>query len=228
MMNQPARSNEAKQVETLDYFSGVRSEVLPLLPFEKGRILEIGCGSGATLNYLKDHHKISWAGGAEYSPLAANEARKTLDQVWEGDVEKIDLEADIAAGSLDAVLCMDVLEHLVDPWAVVERLHKLLKPGGVLISNLPNIRHHKIVWALLFKGQWKYEESGILDRTHLRFFVKETMIDLMECSGLHCDHVEAVPALKPWKNKWIYSKLTFGFMEDLYPAGYLLRAVRKD
>lgn len=219
-------SKQPGQQESLDYFGGVRSEVLPLLPFDQGRILEIGCGTGATLRFLKDQGKTSWIGGAEYSPLAAEEATKHLDQVWQGDVEQIELERNIEPASLDAVLCMDVLEHLIDPWTVVARLDKLLKPGGVLIANLPNIRHHKVLWALLFKGQWKYEDAGILDRTHLRFFVKDTMIELLQCSGLQCNHVEAVPELKPWKNKWIYTKLTFGFMEDLYPAGYLLRAVK--
>ncbi len=219
-------SEKAKQSDNINYFSNVRRDALPMLEFKNGRVLEIGCGTGATLNFLKENGKISWAGGVEISPLAAEKAKETLDQVWHGNVENLPLETEIQSESLDAILCMDVLEHLVDPWGMVARLHRLLKPGGILVVNLPNIRHYKIPLALLFKGKWKYEESGILDRTHLRFFVKETMIELMECSGLKVNYIQRMPELKPWKNKWIYNKLTFGIFEEAFPTGYMLRAIK--
>ncbi|MCW9035925.1 MAG: class I SAM-dependent methyltransferase [Rhodospirillales bacterium] len=225
-MPEASLSDSAKQSDDINYFSNARRDALPLLNFNNGRVLEIGCGTGATLNFLKENGKISWAGGVEISPIAAEKAKETLDQIWHGNVENIDLESEIEEGALDAVLCMDVLEHLIDPWGMVGRLHKLLKPGGVLVANLPNIRYYKIPLGLLFNGKWKYEESGILDRTHLRFFVKDSMVELMECSGLKVDSIQRFPELKPWKNKWIYNKLTFGIFKEAFPTGYMLRAVK--
>ena len=71
------------------------------------------------------------------------------------------------------ILCLDVLEHTIDPWGLVANLYNLLKKDGAIIISLPNVRNRKVIFPLLFKGQWTYENSGLLDKTHLRFlFVK--------------------------------------------------------
>ncbi len=205
------------------YFSRVRKEILPLLPATPGRYLEIGCGTGETLKHIRAQGLCSWAGGIEFSPEPAKRAAEHLDFVQQGDVEAMALPFE--PGSLDVVLCLDVLEHLRDPWAMVARLGKLLKPGGVLITSLPNIRHYKVVLPLLFRGDWAYQDAGILDRTHLRFFVRRTAIELMQTDGLR---VEAVLAhgIKRWKLKWILNQLLFGALTDHLAEQFLLRARR--
>ncbi|MHB8846669.1 MAG: class I SAM-dependent methyltransferase, partial [Nitrospirota bacterium] len=112
------------------YFSIVRSEILPLLPERTARTLEVGCGSGNTLAWLRQVRTIEWLGGVEVSSEAAESARRNINQVWQGNIEILDLP--IEAASLDLVLCLDVLEHLVDPWSVVRRLSGYLRPGGAL------------------------------------------------------------------------------------------------
>lgn len=203
------------------YFNRVRQEILPLLPTAPGRYLEIGCGAGATLAHIRERGLATWTGGIEFSPEAARRAEeKGFDLLLQGDVETLALP--LEPGSLDVILCLDVLEHLRDPWAMVARLTALLKPGGALVVSLPNIRHYKIVLALLFRGQWRYQDAGILDRTHLRFFVRESAVELLRGSGLAVEAVQP-HGLKRWKLKWILNRLLFGALTDLFAEQFLLR-----
>ncbi|MDO8444906.1 MAG: class I SAM-dependent methyltransferase [Deltaproteobacteria bacterium] len=205
-----------------DYFRNLRSEILPLLPNgDMGRVLEVGCGTGDTLDYIKNATHCEWVCGVELFHEAAEEARGKLDEVYEGDIEKINLP--IEEGSLDVVLCLDVLEHLIDPWSVVHKLDMLIKPGGVLIASIPNVRHFKASFPLFFLGQWDYRDAGILDSTHLRFFVRETAVKLMECSGLTVDMVKATGFEKGSKSRTI-NILTFSLFRPFLEVQYLIRA----
>jgi len=204
------------------YFEYARIEILPLLPDEIGTALEIGCGTGNTLRWLKAQKQCRWVGGVELFSDAAKRAREQLDAVYEGNVEQLDLP--IEQGSLDIILCLDVLEHLLDPWSVVRRLHKLLKPGGVLIASIPNVRHHSVLSPLLFKQQWEYTESGILDRSHLRFFVKKTAVQLIESSGLKVDMILATGLGRSRKSQLVNSLIP-SVIKSLFEKQYLIRGV---
>ena len=106
-----------------DYFSHARREILPHLPSKIEKCLDIGCGNGTTSAFVRHlHPEVTWAGGVELFPDAAENARSVLDQVWCGDLEATSFETAIAPASLDVILCLDALEHLVDPWTVVKRL----------------------------------------------------------------------------------------------------------
>lgn len=205
-----------------EYFENVRLDALALLPEEVDRVLEVGCGTGNTLAWLKVNKGCSWVGGVEIFHEAAREAQGKLDAVYEGDVETIDLP--VEPGSLDAVLCLDVLEHMVDPWRMVRRLDALLKPGGMIVASLPNVRNFRVVLPLLLLGKWEYGDSGLLDRTHLRFFVRRTAIDLLECSGMTVDAVEVL-GLDEWKTR-IVNTLTFSLFGPLFEYQYVMRAVK--
>jgi SAM-dependent methyltransferase len=111
-----------------------------------------------------------------------------------GDVETVELPSD----KFDLILALDVLEHLVDPWLVVRRLHSFMKPGGVLIASIPNVGHYSASVRLFLLGKWNYAGEGLLDRTHLRFFTRQSAIDLLTCSGLVEDKVECVRIFPPW------------------------------
>jgi 2-polyprenyl-3-methyl-5-hydroxy-6-metoxy-1,4-benzoquinol methylase len=148
------------------------------------------------------------------------------DRVWSIDVEQVPFERDIEPGSLDAILCLDVLEHLVDPWAVVKRLSALLRPGGRLIVSVPNIRNWKFIRGLLFRGDFHYRDSGLLDRTHLRFFVRATAITLAASGGLTVVQSVALPVLRPGETRWVLVKASLGGLEDLLAKQWLLVAER--
>ena len=100
-----------------EYFNNIRTEILPLFPQKIDRLLEVGCGSGNTLKYIKDNYQCDWACGVELVHEVAEIARSKVDLVIEGDIEKLDLP--IEPASLDVILCLDVLEHLFDPWMVI-------------------------------------------------------------------------------------------------------------
>lgn len=167
------------------YFTRARAEIIPYLPARIERLLDVGCGAGTTVALIKSQHRVTWAGGVELVEAEAQKARAGIcDRVWTVDVEKEPFERDIGQGSLDLILCLDVLEHLVDPWSLVKRLSPLLRPGGRLIVSVPNIRNWKFIKNLLFKGDFHYRDAGLLDRTHLRFFVRSTAEELTRSGGL--------------------------------------------
>ena len=219
-----ADADAAYQDKALDYFKNVRREIVPLLPKHSSRIFEVGCGSGDTLSFLKKTGKCDWVGGIELFHDAAEIARTNVDLVLVGSIEKIDLPFE--ESSLDVILCLDVLEHLVDPWGVVSRLHTLLKPGGVLICSIPNVRYFRVVLPLLLLGRWRYTEYGILDKTHLRFFTKESAIALAESSGLVVDKVRST-GLGQWDKVAIANLLSLSIFRSLFEYQYLIRAIKK-
>lgn len=169
------------------YFEWTRKDILPLLPEKIDRILEIGCGEGNTLTWIKSIKSCKWIAGVELSHNAALKAKKNKITCYEGNIEVMELK--IEEQTLDVILCLDVLEHLSDPWTTIKKLHKLLTPGGVIISSIPNIQHYSVTVPFIFKGNWNYSHAGILDKTHLRFFVKKTAVELMEISGLKTDKI---------------------------------------
>jgi SAM-dependent methyltransferase len=187
-------------------------------------VLEVGCGTGATLRHLKSLGLAAWAAGIEPAPAAAALAAPRLEAFWAEDVER--WTPPIEPGSLDAVLCLDVLEHLVDPWAAVARLAPLLRPGGALIASLPNLRHYKVSLPLLLRGEFRYDAAGgILDRTHLRFFVEATARELVAGGGLAVDAVVPL-GIKPRTPKGLLVRASFGRLAGLFARQFLVRGRR--
>jgi 2-polyprenyl-3-methyl-5-hydroxy-6-metoxy-1,4-benzoquinol methylase len=209
--------------KTSTYFDRVRTEILPLFPASGvERVLEVGCGAGDTLAYLQSSGRCNWTCGVELFPDAAATARDRLDEVFEGNIEHIDLP--IEPASLDVVLCLDVLEHLIDPWTTASRLAKLLKPGGVLIASIPNVRNLRVVMPLLLRGRWEYAPFGLMDRTHLRFFTEHSATQLLRHAGLRVDAVRKSGLDSVSKRAAIV--LSAGLLEPLLVFQYLIRGVR--
>jgi 2-polyprenyl-3-methyl-5-hydroxy-6-metoxy-1,4-benzoquinol methylase len=208
-----------------EYYRNTRKDILPLLPEKIDRVLDVGCGAGSTLAWLKSMKGCICTIGIEPFPDAAAAARKTTDVVYEGDIE--DITVPIECGSLDLVLCLDVLEHLVDPWTVARRLQELLKPGGALIVSLPNVRNKRVVFPLLFRGKWDYRDFGVLDRTHLRFFVRETAIALVESAGLQVDKIDVTGGFtRGWQGKFL-KKVLPGGIQSFFVRQYIIRGIKK-
>jgi len=124
--------------------------------------------------------------GAELFPAAGDEARRWLDEVVVGNIEQVSLP--FPEGAVDCVICADVLEHTADPWAVVAKLKKLLKPDGCIVASIPNAGFHRNIRKMM-KGQWTYGAEGLLDKTHLRFFTLETIEELFASNGLKIERV---------------------------------------
>ncbi|HMO67111.1 MAG TPA: class I SAM-dependent methyltransferase [Novosphingobium sp.] len=172
-----------------EYHSRVRFDVLPHVR-PCGRLLDFGGGDGATAARARELGLAARVGVADRVPVA-----HALDFAFCGDLTDPAFVDAIAAaeGPFDTILCLDVLEHLPDPWAAVARLEAMLAPGGTLIVSLPNVRHYTVSFPLLFAGRWTYGDAEVLDHTHLRFFVRQTARALVEGAGLAIDKVVPVP-----------------------------------
>ncbi len=209
------------------YYGTPRLEILPYLPQRVSRLLDVGCGAGATVAAIKERFAVEWAGGVEIVGGEAERAKAVCDRVWSTNIEQDRIEESIAPGSLDLILCLDVLEHLVNPWSVVDRLTTRLSPQGRLIVSVPNVRNWKFIKNLLFKGDFRYRDAGLLDRTHLRFFVRDTARELAEHGGLKARHVGNA---HPWNGadmRRILSAATFGALNDVLVKQWLIVAEPK-
>jgi SAM-dependent methyltransferase len=209
------------------YFDTARHEILPVLPAKVARLLDLGCGTGATVALVREARGVEWAGGVEIDAGAAQIAREVCDRVWIIDAARERFEADIPEASLDLVLALDVLEHLTDPWAMVRRLSLLLAPGGRLVVSVPNVRNWKFLWRLAAHGDFSYTDAGILDRTHLRFFVRATAVELATCGGLTL--VWVTNANPPrWPDiRMLLGKASGGRLDGLIAKQWLVAAERQ-
>lgn len=173
-----------KEIELSEYFRNRRPEMLGFIPARAAVLLEIGCGEGAFAGHLKkvrtDAGSPIEVWGVEMDAAAADKASAVLDRVLQGDVEGV--LPDLPLGHFDCLVLNDVIEHLADPASLLKSLRPVLKPGGFLVASIPNVRYFFNVVDLAVHGRWDYTDEGILDRTHLRFFTRSSMIGLLtEC-----------------------------------------------
>jgi len=200
-----------------EYFSNTRYDIINLIEGVNHSILEIGCGNGNTLIELKKLGKASYVTGIDIVDLGQTEK---LDKFILVDIEKEELNS--LNKNFDIIICADVLEHLKDPWSVLRRLKKFLKSDGILIASIPNIREYKTILSILLEGDFKYCESGILDKTHLRFFCKKNIIELFQNSGFKVAEIIYNLSKHPRRN--MFNKITFKIFEEFLVVQYLIIA----
>jgi len=145
------------------------------------RVLELGCGCGHMSRGLRDQGCT--VVGVEIDPPAAEAAASVCERVIVGDLDYLNLETELAGERFDVVLAADVLEHLKDPLPVLQSVKQLLLPQGSIVISAPNVAHISIRLALL-AGKFPYGERGLLDKTHLRFFTRESLEKLLSDAGL--------------------------------------------
>ncbi len=158
------------------YFESRREDLIAMIPPECKNILDVGCGAAEGWKNFKGS-----VSGIELNPEAAEKARKNIKEVVVGDIENTPLP--FALSSFDCIVFADVLEHLYDPWGILLKFSPYLTPHGHILISIPNIRHYRILRALLFKGEFSYEESGILDIDHIRFFTRKEVSQMINRTG---------------------------------------------
>ena len=169
----------------LDYSAFVRYELLKYVDMHLPdlSVLEFGCALGGNLMQIKWRNRGASLFGVELNPHAAKIAA-SFGNVTAADAESMDFDA--LQGKFDYVIAGDVIEHLKNPWAFLRNAGKTLKPQGTFIASLPNVAHISNVYNLLL-GFWNYEDAGILDRTHLRFFTKDSIFHMFADAGFRIE-----------------------------------------
>jgi 2-polyprenyl-3-methyl-5-hydroxy-6-metoxy-1,4-benzoquinol methylase len=192
------------------YYDRERPEVLSLVPGGARQVLDLGCGGGALGEALKRRQECHVTGIETRAEPAAHAARR-LDRVIEADCESLDLDACFHPGEFDCLVTADVLEHLRDPEAFLRRFRKFLAPNAFIVASIPNVRHAGVLQEAV-RGYWTYQDEGILDRTHLRFFTRheiETMLARLAFAVEEWRTVDDV-ALAEWERLGRPASPTFG------------------
>ena len=164
-----------------------RTDLLEMVDLQKPSlaVLEVGCACGATLLAIRNKNPEARLYGIEFNEKAAAFARH-FAVVEALDVETLDRPA--WHEKFDYIILGDVIEHLREPQRAMKNLALLLKPSGCVLVSTPNVMHFS-VFRMMLAGRWKYEEAGILDRTHLRFFTRTELLALLEAAGLEPQEV---------------------------------------
>jgi 2-polyprenyl-3-methyl-5-hydroxy-6-metoxy-1,4-benzoquinol methylase len=169
------------------------SGLLEMITPAPSRVLDVGCFCGGTGGWLKRRFPGAEVIGIECLAAAAARARESYDRVIEASIETIHFEAEgLMPGSMDAIVAADVLEHLVNPWVVLQRLRPLLTAKGALYVSLPNVRNLNVLVSLA-SGKWRYAGSGILDVSHLRFFTRAQAIEMLTETGWRTQEIRLNP-----------------------------------
>lgn len=210
----------ATQKPSDDYFSGHRSDVADLVPRGCSCVLDVGCGYGGLGRNLHARG-VAKVFGVEINPDAASQLAGIYTDYWIGDVETVDIPSE--AGAFDCIVFADVLEHLRDPWGTLARYLQRLKPGGYVIASIPNVRNIALLYNLVLRGRWRYEDSGLLDRTHLRFFTRGEIIDLFAGAGLEIELIRENREHLTGARRILAAPL-LALIPDLGVCQYVLRA----
>lgn len=160
-----------------------REDLLSLLDTRPTRLLELGCADGTNLLFFRERLR---ALGADVERLVGVDAQRVracanyaaFDFVH-STVEQFVEEHD---AQFDLIILSDIVEHLYNPWRVMAALRERLSAGGRLLVSVPNLQNIRYVSAVL-SGRFYYEESGLMDATHIRFFSAETLTSLLRGCG---------------------------------------------
>jgi 2-polyprenyl-3-methyl-5-hydroxy-6-metoxy-1,4-benzoquinol methylase len=206
----------------INYYNLVRTDVLKNIPedLELNHVLEVGCGEGYTLEFLKTDRGAKHTTGIELFTDAAKSAESRVDVVIN---QSADETLDLPENYYDLILCLDVLEHLYDPWAVLSTLTHSLRPGGAVVASIPNVQHWSLV-KMLLRGNWTYAKAGLMDQTHIRFFTQKSIRHLFNTAGLHVTKLDG----QMGKDVRLLDILTLKFFHGFFSYQYFITAVKQE
>lgn len=206
-------------------YEGSRSDVQAHVPRGVRRILELGCSTGALGSALKQRQNVTIV-GVEISSEYAVEAESRLDRVVVADVATF-LQGPVPPEApFDCLIAADVLEHLVDPWTVLEGAVDLLSPRATVVVSLPNVLYWRGILRVLRTGSWPRDDQGVFDRTHLRWFTRNDALALLRQCRLRPLAVEPRYGASGWRLLWRMAAARTPLDRFLAPQ-YIISAVKE-
>lgn len=205
------------------YYDGGREELVDLVPPHVRRILDIGCAKGGYGRLLKQLRPDIWLTGIELNPIMAQSAKRCYDEIITSPVEKAQLDQ-----KYDLVNCGDVLEHLENPWQMLQRIHHLLNDGGYLVLSIPNAGHWTVAMDLL-KGKFEYLPVGLICISHLRWFTETSILQALTEAGFEIDILNRQQLTPTSEGKQFIASMSasgFGDEESLLTNEIIIRAIK--
>jgi 2-polyprenyl-3-methyl-5-hydroxy-6-metoxy-1,4-benzoquinol methylase len=173
-------------------------DLLKLIPVSSNKLIEVGCSSGALAREFKKINPKCHYSGVDIDSTYAELAKRYCDVTLAQDMDTADQEFYQSNADRDCWIFGDTLEHMRDPWAVLRKIRAVIPANGAVVTCIPNAQHWSM-FAKLSIGDFRYEDSGLFDRTHLRWFTRETLFELFSSTGFQI--VEGISRNFPEPNK---------------------------
>ncbi len=168
----------------------MRKDLLKYIEGTELFILDVGCATGENGKFLKKNHMAAFVAGLEYDKEMIKIAKMNLDEVIECDLNNFQLSKETFGCRFHYIIFGDILEHLINPWKLLHSASDLLENDGKVLISIPNIQHIETAIQIFLNGKWPYNERGIFDKTHLRFFTLKNILEMIEQSNLVIDILE--------------------------------------
>lgn len=205
------------------YYVRDRFEMLPFIPGHAKKMLDVGCAEGGFASLVLSKRPDMEIWGIEPVEAAAQKAQTRLTRVLCSGIESaID---QLPPAHFDCITFNDVLEHLIDPWAILRMMREKLAPGGHLVASIPNLRYFPVMKQIVQEADLRYTNMGVLDRTHLRFFTQISMVQMFKDCGYNVERIEGINGEKlPFKMA-VINRLTGGALNDMQYLQFAIAAM---
>lgn len=208
-------------MQNTEYYTSDRKEIFPFIPQDIKRTLDVGCATGVFSTKLKKERNVeTW--GIEMLETVGEIAKTKLDNVLIGSFDQV--SDDLPQEYFDCIFFNDVLEHMPYPEDCLKKIRANIHPNGTIIASIPNMRHIEVLRELLFQKDWRYKDSGILDRTHLRFFTKKSIIRMFENCGYRVDRIKGINGVSPYCLTSLLNKVLLNSLDDIKYKQFLVVA----
>ena len=208
------------------YYQNTRPEVFPFLPAPYKTVLERGCGEGGFIENLNSDCEV-W--GVEADEISAGAALGKFHTLLPGNYSEVANQ--LPNRYFDLVICNDVIEHMTDHDAFLASIKDKIKTNGCIVASVPNVRHYKNLFELFVKKDWQYQDHGILDTTHFRFFTAKSLKRSFEAHGYVTEKFSGINPPKSIVARillFCFSVLTLGFHRDIKYLQFGIRAKKPD